>query len=934
MQEKTYSASNFSTQLKEALKIEQNNFILNNNIKKVIKKIELKLEKKLDVLGIEQNQDSFIYTEVDQNDDQKLVEPLFFLESFKKSYSFSEIVVDEVKTLSLETASRIRIEFKIINDASSDSVHCYLKETGSDKNAFYLKSMVLFKWLKNSINAFQKKIELYEVYKQFAEQLNLDDKEQIILKEALLDKDSVLFNERIFNLFSIYLFVGVTLIVRKNDFINNFALEAQEEIDSFIANQQMLLDDKGSIKNRTGRHIKGGALERRAENKAKGKEEASLSLEKLANSLSAIFNVTKMTEAYDNLFFYDDELDFNWPTWIGGLKFVNSLRKQNHSGIIHNVKDYLKYYSQRMDENKDFYGDDYSSLTSQVNNISQAIISLLTFVNNCSLEQKKITIVFVCEEKTKSDNVDLKLVSILEDLCVKNQEYINDNYNDQIDKVIKLLAGYFNNIYELKTVTEKMPKLKTILMSLESALKDNIKLLLTKDFDLNNLSNDLEYFYSFMTSKLDKKIKEHGTVEFEYQKIKNKLKKQSFQTLERHGGKKLTPVNNIEEFSSMYNLDGSIAGKSLTKKENIELLEKANASCQDICDVYGLKKKSIGLQGSLGMTFASHGQGLSKAQGSYDVKEHSFNITKNGDGSFFHEWLHALDYKGKLKSLLANTTNDSKIPDEFKDSIFSLRKVMLTTSYEDFVEDRQNEIKFYLNLAEEKKQEVQKMKVQLEEQLKTDKIYLSDLELSFKDQSEHLNMLLEADPTNTKLLDQARELRQVKTSLKIKTAYVLSNYKLSLKKLDIIESEVRLYNHLAKVSNLDLKEVIENKAKDNLNQGIASYMQKIKKRHDVSLVDLDLNKDELVSSFLLNSLRVDSLGSKLYFGSMPELFARAGETALALSLEEKDMSNNYLQDMSVLETTTYAVYPQGKERERIKKAFDHFIEMAKKYNYL
>ena len=100
------------------------------------------------------------------------------------------------------------------------------------------------------------------------------------------------------------------------------------------------------------------------------------------------------------------------------------------------------------------------------------------------------------------------------------------------------------------------------------------------------------------------------------------------------------------EFADIYGIDRIVFGNQMTQQDRKSVLNAAYDSFHDLSSVLRIKPKSIGLEGSLSLSFGARGQGGRGApKAHYEPGQKVINLTKqSGLGSLAHEWFHALDH--------------------------------------------------------------------------------------------------------------------------------------------------------------------------------------------------------------------------------------------------------------------------------------------------
>ncbi|MEY4761896.1 MAG: hypothetical protein RLZZ200_1752, partial [Pseudomonadota bacterium] len=97
------------------------------------------------------------------------------------------------------------------------------------------------------------------------------------------------------------------------------------------------------------------------------------------------------------------------------------------------------------------------------------------------------------------------------------------------------------------------------------------------------------------------------------------------------------------QFLEKFGFRGVDFGNWMTVDERQAGLNYAYDAAMDLTELTGLPPKVIGLGGTLGFGIGSRGKG-GKAAATYHPDNRVINLTKTkGNGTFFHEWLHALE---------------------------------------------------------------------------------------------------------------------------------------------------------------------------------------------------------------------------------------------------------------------------------------------------
>lgn len=109
----------------------------------------------------------------------------------------------------------------------------------------------------------------------------------------------------------------------------------------------------------------------------------------------------------------------------------------------------------------------------------------------------------------------------------------------------------------------------------------------------------------------------------------------------RTGGKNVT-MNKPEELMKQYGLRGVEFGNWVNDSSGKYHLQRSAEAFSDLADIIGIDPKDISLNGRLAIAFGARGKGTALAH--YEPDRKVINMTKyGGAGSLAHEWGHAMD---------------------------------------------------------------------------------------------------------------------------------------------------------------------------------------------------------------------------------------------------------------------------------------------------
>ena len=406
----------------------------------------------------------------------------------------------------------------------------------------------------------------------------------------------------------------------------------------------------------------------------------------------------------------------------------------------------------------------------------------------------------------------------------------------------------------------------------------------------------------------------------------------------RAGGRDTDDIDSPEAFIRSFGLKRLEFGEYVTDARRLDLMRRSAASLRDLADALGVSDGELSLGGGLSVALGSRGRGGKNApKAHYELTNNVVAMTRDGgDGSLAHEFGHALDHRGSLASL-ASKIGTGELPGDVEEALRVLRRVMLTSTREDFVARREAELTM---LREWKKEEhdVYTLRIKLIKEETGPKITEAQKnydEIFQKRRIEHAESLQSSNSSETSSKGAAAfvvtdypdlvEARRVKQDLE------------SERRLALLAEEPRrlLINSLARDIN-DLNGELYGAGKSS-PEGFRGLRESRLSRRGrcLPLKALASAADGLPgvypSRFVDHAAAFDAAegsAKEPYWASEPELFARAFETYVSGRLRGVGIQNNYLaKEHSLQETppTTQTAFPTGTERAQIDHAFEDLL---------
>jgi len=689
------------------------------------------------------------------------------------------------------------------------------------------------------------------------------------------------------------------------DFVTSYENEIGQSISMYL--RGILSDDKNVYD--SGRYISGSKKEASFIRKLLSEQAKDDSdNEKLEDKIDVVFK--KIGESIDDfkestkILFMKDKDGDNIIFWSQPISTSYSLHKEwadNNKKLKSSIIYFLNRYSEK------------TELTMELLNQTNECFKNLSVV----LENKDFNKLIKRKRKMISDESDFEDAN--DDSAILNDSYFIGKCEELIGNDIKEWIIKFNDInnsfIEMMGAFYQLNRLNNILSSFNS--NNNAERVL--------FSDDVKTLKKIAT----KKAKAMGDAIL-YKELSGRKLIPNFN---RTGGRTVSKEINVESFLEKFNLSGQEFGKSLSDKDRLELLKRAESGFMDLADILGVDDRRIGLNGSLSFALASRGKGgRGAAIAHYEPLQRVINLTKalGTDGSLAHEYGHALDFGDDGKSFFDITVDE--IDDlDIRDAWVKLKKSITTGSKNLFLNWIENEIEYYkiekesslesYEMVTKESREIdarfRKEIINLEEKIRGIDVIkkFHNHKISFDDLSEE----------NQLLLNQLKELVNEKKIQSVIYFYMAEPY--------------RLYHNQCIQKSKELR-TIKYHIESN---GIKSFkdllkIRSLEKNSFIQQINSELLGDgDWPSSFLIKSSQIDYNLSKgaTYWSSGKEMFARAFESFISDKMKEEGRNNSFLthDKLSVNKDSRVSPYPTGEERRLINESLDNFIEVAKIKKY-
>lgn len=343
---------------------------------------------------------------------------------------------------------------------------------------------------------------------------------------------------------------------------------------------------------------------------------------------------------------------------------------------------------------------------------------------------------------------------------------------------------------------------------------------------------------------------------------------------DRRGGKP-SPVKKPEDLVELFGFRGVQFGHYMDDEKGMEHLVRASEAILDLADVLEIDVTSLSLDGTLGLAFGARGRG-GNALGTYEALSRVINMTKNKGclGILAHELFHSIDHYIYIKSH-KNTSSrgygtecntlGEQIPSQIKSALEYLSESLREG----------NGTAYFINTN--------------------------------KDDVTYRGVALKRD----------YERFNGDIALAIKKECTIQRESIN-RRLDFSQ-----YYGASEISLKKEKEKLKRRAKREVKKyalAMAWYHEKITGER-VKRIPYPTDK----SQYYLNAIELDNGNESKYWSNIIEMAARAFEAYIADKLSATNRRNDYL----VYGTSDEIAFPQGKEREKINKAFDILFDTLK-----
>jgi hypothetical protein len=290
-----------------------------------------------------------------------------------------------------------------------------------------------------------------------------------------------------------------------------------------------------------------------------------------------------------------------------------------------------------MPSNKELYEAGCSSFVVQyVSALRRALPSEPVTVNATTDEAKEEAIRLYVD--FINDVRDIAMSAITKETLEETQEYIKEEFEGKyFDKHITE-DGY--TVYGFSALGKEVDRIYGF--GKPSAKKEGERKLFDMIFNPQLLNETDKYMKEW--DEIIAGVSSRKNVERK-ESIKSIIKKAEYLShLNREGGEDWRKGMDVDE-KILFETFGFRAvefGNWVTQKERQSVINHAYDAFKDLAYVLGIEDKSIGIGGKLAIAFGSRGKSNAKAH--YEPDRMVINLTKTkGDGSFAHEWFHAVD---------------------------------------------------------------------------------------------------------------------------------------------------------------------------------------------------------------------------------------------------------------------------------------------------
>lgn len=389
---------------------------------------------------------------------------------------------------------------------------------------------------------------------------------------------------------------------------------------------------------------------------------------------------------------------------------------------------------------------------------------------------------------------------------------------------------------------------------------------------------------------------------------------------DRLKGKNVT----TEMFMNEFGFRGVQFGNWNNQQERQELMNATYEAMHDLADLLGVPPKIVSLNGELALAFGARGVGLSGARAHFEPTATIINLTKmKGAGALAHEWQHAVDQYLLIKGGIIKNERDgggwltsknamakaSELGYDFrrtdnltpalKDSFMKLMDVIMYKE-ETFTKDT--------NLIDKR---ITNNKEALDDKLNKLRQYIAN-------ERKYGSKKAAATPKQLAKFDEAAQ-KVAQFEGKLEWDWKLQRY--TCPELEALGAVVKEVTNRGFAKNNDTA--------SNLSYYLSMLHKLRKEKADAGVNSVGIKR--VPTDYKAANIHIDNGRATDYWSKPTEMLSRAFSSYLEDKLKEQGYTSDFLSYGSYNYMYLFGKpFPEGKERERINKAFDEFYkEVAK-----